>query len=182
MRLMSIDSRRVAAGILDAVPFARTLGVEFVELAPDGAGGFRVVVRLPDSAATHNHVGGPHAGAMFTLGETASGAVVLAAFGHLLDRAVPLAVRADIAYRRLAMGPVRATARLARPAADVTAEFDAGTRPEFPVLIEIGTEEGGGTGGRSAAGEGTGTGVGTVTAEMSVVWTLRHVDAHREPR
>ena len=50
---------------------------------------------------------------MFTLGETASGAVVLAAFGQLLDRAVPLAVRAEIAYRKLAMGPVLATARLA---------------------------------------------------------------------
>jgi acyl-coenzyme A thioesterase PaaI-like protein len=167
---MSIDSRRIAAGMLDAVPFARTLGFEFVEVAPDGADGFRAVVRLPDSAATHNHVGGPHAGAMFTLGETASGAVVLAAFGHLLDRAVPLAVRADIAYRRLAMGPVRATARLARPVAEVTAEFDAGIRPEFPVLIEIGPDE------------GTGPEEGTVTGEMSVAWTLRHAGAHREPR
>jgi acyl-coenzyme A thioesterase PaaI-like protein len=152
---MVIDSRQIAAGMLEAVPFARTLGCEVVEVAPDGADGVRAVVRLPDSAATHNHVGGPHAGAMFTLGETASGAVTLAAFGHLLDRAVPLAVRADIAYRKLAMGPVRATARLARPVAEVVAEFDAGTRPEFPVAIEISTED------------------GAVTAEMTVVWTLR---------
>ncbi|MEV4757260.1 DUF4442 domain-containing protein [Micromonospora sp. NPDC049559] len=152
---MSIDSRQVAAGMLEAVPFARTLGFEFVEIAPEAAGGVRAVVRLPDSAATHNHVGGPHAGAMFTLGETASGAVVLAAFGHLLDRAVPLAVRADIAYRRLALGPVRATARLGRPIDEVLAEFESGTRPEFPVPVEIATED------------------GTTTAEMTVVWTLR---------
>ncbi|HEY0696517.1 MAG TPA: DUF4442 domain-containing protein, partial [Micromonospora sp.] len=92
---------------------------------------------------------------MFTLGETASGAVVLAAFGHLLDRAVPLAVRADIAYRKLAMGAVTATARLDRPAAEVVAELDAGTRPEFPVRVEIATAD------------------GTVTGEMTVVWTLR---------
>ncbi|MGK5737988.1 DUF4442 domain-containing protein [Micromonospora sp. URMC 103] len=152
---MSIDSRQVAAGMLEAVPFARTLGFEFVEIAPEADGGVRAVVRLPDSPATHNHVGGPHAGAMFTLGETASGAVVLAAFGHLLDRAVPLAVRADIAYRKLARGPVRATARLAGSVTAVAAELDAGRRPEFPVEVEIATED------------------GTPTSQMTVVWTLR---------
>ncbi|MEW2384402.1 DUF4442 domain-containing protein [Micromonospora sp. NPDC047707] len=152
---MTIDSRLVATAMLEAVPFARTLDIEFVEVAPEADGGVRTVVRLPDSPATHNHVGGPHAGAMFTLGETASGAVVMAAFGHLLDRATPLAVRADIAYRKLAMGPVRATARLGRPAAEVIAELEAGQRPEFPVPVEIATEE------------------GKVTGEMTVIWTLR---------
>lgn len=152
---MSIDSRQVAAGMLEAVPFARTLGFEFVEIAPEADGGVRAVVRLPDSPATHNHVGGPHAGAVFTLGETASGAVVLAAFGQVLDRAVPLAVRADIAYRKLALGPVRATARLGRPPAEVVAELESGRRPEFPVEVEISTDD------------------GTPTSEMTVIWTLR---------
>jgi acyl-coenzyme A thioesterase PaaI-like protein len=151
---MPIDAQAVGAGMLQAVPFARSLGFEFLDAAPDG-GGVRTVVRLPDSPATHNHVGGPHAGAIFTLGETASGAVVLAAFAHLLDRAVPLAVRADIAYKRLAIGAVRATARLGRPVEEVAAELAAGTRPEFPVLVEIATED------------------GETTAEMTVIWTLR---------
>jgi acyl-coenzyme A thioesterase PaaI-like protein len=146
---MALD---VAAGMLQAVPFARTLGVEFVAVA-DGP---LVTVRLPDSPANHNHVGGPHAGALFSLGETASGAVVMAAFAHLLDRAVPLAVRAEIAYRKLAMGPVRATARLGRPAAEVEAELTAGGRPEFPVQVEVSRESD-----------------GAVTAELSVTWTLR---------
>ncbi|MFI7304693.1 DUF4442 domain-containing protein [Micromonospora aurantiaca] len=152
---MSIDSRQVAAGLLEAVPFARTLGIEFVEVAPEAEGGVRAVVRLPDDPAHHNHVGGPHAGAMFTLGETASGAVVLAAFGQVLDRAVPLAVTATIRYLKVAVGPVQATARLGRPPADVLAELDAGTRPEFPVEVEIGTED------------------GTVTSALTVIWTLR---------
>ncbi|MFV2103921.1 DUF4442 domain-containing protein [Micromonospora sp. LOL_024] len=111
--------------------------------------------RSPSEPATHNHVGGPHAGAMFTLGETASGAVVLAAFGHLLDRATPLAVRAEIAYRKLAIGPVLATARLGRPPAEVVAQLEAGERPEFPVPVEIATEN------------------GKPTGEMTVIWTLR---------
>ncbi|MEU0156677.1 DUF4442 domain-containing protein [Micromonospora fulviviridis] len=152
---MSIDSRQVAAGLLEAVPFARTLGIEFVEVAPEAEGGVRAVVRLPDLPAHHNHVGGPHAGAMFTLGETASGAVVLAAFGQVLDRAVPLAVTATIAYRKVATGPVLATARLGRAPAEVLAELDAGQRPEFPVEVEIGTED------------------GTTTSVLTVTWTLR---------
>ncbi|MFI7590368.1 DUF4442 domain-containing protein [Micromonospora sp. NPDC049359] len=152
---MTIDSRQVAAGILQSVPFARTLGIEFVEVAPEADGGVRAVVRLPDTPATHNHVGGPHAGAMFTLGETASGAVVLAAFGQLLDRAVPLAVRAEIAYRKLALGSVLATARLGRPASEVVAELEVGQRPEFDIEVEIATED------------------GTPTSTMTVIWTLR---------
>ena len=132
------------------VPMARTLNLEFRETTPEKA-----VVALPDQSDFHNHVGGPHAGAMFTLGESASGAIVLAAFGEQLSRAVPLAVSADIAYKKLAMGPVTATATLGRPAAEVVAELDAGRRPEFPVAIAIQRED------------------GAVTGEMTVVWTLR---------
>jgi len=152
---MSIDSRQVAAGLLDAVPFARTLGIEFVEVAPAAAAGVRAVVRLPDDPAHHNHVGGPHAGAMFTLGESASGAVVLAAFGQVLDRAVPLAVTATIRYLKVAVGPVLATARLGGVPAEVLAELDAGRRPEFPVEVEVRTED------------------GTLTSSLTVIWTLR---------
>lgn len=132
------------------VPMARTLNLEFVETTPE-----RAVVRMSDQPDFHNHVGGPHAGAMFTLAETASGAIVLSAFGEQLSRAVPLAVRAEIAYKKLAMGPVTATATLGRPVADVVAELDSGERPEFPVEIAITRED------------------GATTGEMTVVWTLR---------
>ena len=132
------------------VPMARTLNLEFTETTPE-----RAVVRLPDQSDYHNHVGGPHAGAMFTLAESASGAIVLAAFGDQLSRAVPLAVRAEIGYKKLAMGAVTATARLGRPAADVIAELDAGRRPEFPVEVAITRED------------------GAVTGEMTITWTLR---------
>ncbi|MET8182602.1 DUF4442 domain-containing protein [Streptomyces sp. NPDC005336] len=132
------------------VPMVRTLNLEFIEASAE-----RAVLCLPDQPDFHNHVGGPHAGAMFTLAESASGAIVLAAFADQLGRAVPLAVRAEIGYRKLAKGPVTATARLGRPAAEVVAELDAGERPEFPVNIEITRED------------------GAVTGEMSIIWTLR---------
>lgn len=132
------------------VPMVRTLNLEFLESTAD-----RAVVRMPDQADFHNHVGGPHAGAMFTLAESASGAIVIAAFGDQLARAVPLAVSAEIGYKKLAMGEVTATATLGRPAADVVAELDEGKRPEFPVAVQIQRAD------------------GAVTGEMTVVWTLR---------
>ncbi|MET9773097.1 DUF4442 domain-containing protein [Streptomyces sp. NPDC006367] len=132
------------------VPMVRTLNLEYLETTPEKA-----VLALPDQPEYHNHVGGPHAGAMFTLGESASGAIVLAAFGDQLPRAVPLLVTAEIAFRKLALGPVTATATLGRPVADVVAELDEGKRPEFPVSVAIRRED------------------GAVTGEMTVVWTLR---------
>jgi uncharacterized protein (TIGR00369 family) len=132
------------------VPMVRTLNLEFTETTPE-----RAVVSLPDQGDFHNHVGGPHAGAMFTLAESASGAVVLAAFGEQLSRAVPLAVRAEIGYHKLAMGQVTATAELGRAAGEVVAELDAGGRPEFPVEVAITRED------------------GSVTGHMRIIWTLR---------
>ncbi|MDK0518207.1 DUF4442 domain-containing protein [Streptomyces sp. ML-6] len=142
---MSVGEMLVAT-----VPMARTLNLEFLETTAE-----RAVVRLPDQAGYHNHIGGPHAGAMFTLAESASGAIVIAAFGDQLSRAVPLAVKAEIGYKKLAKGVVTATATLGRPVAEVVAELDEGKRPEFPVVIEIRRED------------------GAVTGEMTVVWTLR---------
>ncbi|MDX3237853.1 DUF4442 domain-containing protein [Streptomyces sp. ME03-5709C] len=147
---MSENQHQIGELMAATVPMAATLGIEFLETTAE-----RAVVRLPDQPGYHNHIGGPHAGAMFTLAETASGAVVLAAFAERLSRAVPLAVRAEIGYKKLAMGPVTATARLGRPAADVIAELDEGERPEFPVTVAIQRED------------------GAVTGEMSIVWTLR---------
>ncbi|MET8061482.1 DUF4442 domain-containing protein [Streptomyces microflavus] len=136
--------------LVATVPMARTLNLDFLETTAE-----RAVVRLPDQAEYHNHVGGPHAGAMFTLAESASGAIVIAAFGDQMSRAVPLAVKAEIGYKKLAMGEVTATATLGRPIAEVVAQLDAGERPEFPVAIEIRRAD------------------GAVTGEMTVVWTLR---------
>jgi hypothetical protein len=81
--------------------------------------------------------------------------VVLAAFGAELGRVVPLALRAEISYRKLAMGPLRAMARMDRAPAEVLAELDSGARPEIPVRVEISTED------------------GVVTAEMTIFWILR---------
>lgn len=147
---MAMDLDAVKAGLPQAVPMVRTLDLRFESLEPT-----RAVMVLPDQAAYHNHVGGPHAGAMFTLAESASGALVLANFGDLLDRATPLAVDATIRYAKLAIGEVTAEAVLDRPADEVRAELDGGQRPEFGVEVTLRNAE------------------GVVTGTMSIRWTLK---------
>lgn len=147
---MTTDEMSLGELFVATVPMARTMKLGFAEITPQ-----RAVVTLPDQGEYHNHVGGPHAGAMFTLGESASGVIVLAAFGEQLSRAVPLAVSAEISYKKLAMGEVTATATLGRPVAEVVAELDAGQRPEFPVSVELRRQD------------------GALSGEMTVVWTLR---------
>lgn len=134
----------MAAGemVAASVPMVRTLDLEFLESTAE-----RAVVHMPARADFHNHVGAPHAGAMFTPAESVSGAIVMAAFGDQLTRAVPLAVNAEIANRKSAMGEATATATLGRPVADVVTELDAGERPEFQVAIEITRADGAATGG-----------------------------------
>lgn len=147
---MTTDTSWVGEAMGRTVPWVRTVGVTFGETTAQ-----RAVAHLPDAAERHNHVGGPHAAMIFGLGETASGAVGLAAFGAVLERATPLVVRSEIGYVRLAKGPLTAVAVLDRPAADVLAELDAGTRPEFTVSVTITDAD------------------GRETSRMTVVWTLR---------
>jgi acyl-coenzyme A thioesterase PaaI-like protein len=132
------------------VPWVGTVGVEFIEVTAE-----RAVLRLPDAPELRNHVGGPHAAMIFGLGETATGAVTLAAFATTMERATPLPVRSDIAYQRIARGPLTAVAVLTRSASDVLAELEAGTRPEFGIEVTV-------TDGEDRE-----------TARMTVVWTLR---------
>ncbi|MBC6459310.1 DUF4442 domain-containing protein [Actinomadura sp. HBU206391] len=151
--MATVDLATVRNALTGLVPFVRLIGPEFLE-HEEG----RALLRQPDREELHNHVGGPHAGVLFSLAETASGAVVIGAFMDQLPIATPLAVSADIRYLKLARGEVTAEALLSRPAADVRAELADGGRPEFDVAVTI----------RRADGE--------MVAEMTVRWTLRPND------
>lgn len=152
---MALDLDAVRVGLPASVPMVATLGLEFVELGHD-----RMVLRLPDSESFRNHIGGPHAGAMFTVAESASGALVLANYGDLLAEVTPLAVEATIRYLKVARGPVTATATMGSHVDTVLTTLRAGGRPEFHVEVELST------------GEGEER---LVTGEMTVLWTLKPV-------
>jgi len=145
-----MDFDAVKASMPTLVPMVGTLDLEFLELDERTA-----VLRLPDQKPYHNHIGGPHAGAMFTLGESASGALVFVNFGDRMADATPLAVEATIRYLKFAKGRVTATATLDRDPSDISAELDEGRRPEFRVEVALTTDD------------------GTQTGSMSVLWTLK---------
>ena len=90
---MAIDLQAIKESLPSMVPMVGTLDLAFIELTADSA-----IMKLPDQPAFRNHLGGPHAGAMFTLGESASGSLVLANFADRLESVIPLAVSAEIPY------------------------------------------------------------------------------------
>lgn len=153
-----MEPAAVAAGMPHMVPLVGTLRIEFVELSQQS-----VLLRLPDDPAFHNHIGGPHAGAMFSLAETASGALVLANFGDLLSECTPLAVHGEIDYRKIAMGDLWAHAHFTDSAADLVRAVQAGERREFSIAVSLFTHTG------SSQTETS----RTDTGEASFIWTLR---------
>ena len=92
----AVDPTTFTAAIRASAPLIDTLSIEVLDVTD------RVLLRLPNEVGSRNHMGGPHAGAIFTLGETAAACYMLVRLGHLLDRGVALAVSADIAWSKLA--------------------------------------------------------------------------------
>ncbi len=88
-----------------SVPFANHVGVELEEIEKG-----RAVARLPFRPEGLNHIGTQHAGALFTLGEAASGAAMAGVFAAVLLEIRPVAADAAIRYLAVAKGPVRAEA------------------------------------------------------------------------
>ncbi|MFD7891956.1 PaaI family thioesterase [Streptomyces albidoflavus] len=74
---MSAEQMSIGEMLAATVPMVRTLDLTFGEVTAE-----RAVAHLPDQAAYHNHVGGPHAGAMFTLAESARGGSLRAPRGR----------------------------------------------------------------------------------------------------
>ncbi len=126
------DFDLIAQGMTQAVPFAGHLGLEVTRVAEGEA-----EVRLPERAELTNHVGSQHAGALFTVAETASGAAFVGAFAERLGDVTPLARAAEISYLKIAKGPIEASARLGVPAAEALATLDEEGKVVFPCEIEL---------------------------------------------
>lgn len=90
-----------------AVPFAKHVGIviEHVE-----RGQARAI--LKERSDVMNHVGSLHAGALFTLGEAASGAAMAGALAPVILNARPVATEASIKYLKLAKGTITAVGQV----------------------------------------------------------------------
>lgn len=151
-----MDYEAIAKGMAMAVPFAGHLNLEIVDLA-DG----EAVVRLPERPELTNHVGTQHAGALFTVAETASGAAFVGAFAARLGDVTPLARSAEISYELPARGVVTAVAKLGIDRDEALSTLDSAGKVEFPCTVEL------------TAGDGT------PVATATVSWHVRLKDAER---
>lgn len=149
--MLGIPGASIGPLMHSLVPMVSTLGLEYADdITPESA-----VVVLRDQPAYRNHVGGPHAAAMFLVAESATGAAAVAAFGDMLDRAVLLPMTAGMEFLSIAKGDLTATASMTGDADAARAMFDAGGRPEFEVIADITDAE------------------GTVTGRLRTRWTLK---------
>ena len=126
------DYDAIAAGMTQAVPFAGYLGLEITKVAEGEA-----TVVLPERQELTNHVGSQHAGALFTAAETASGAAFVGAFAERMGDVTPLARGAEIAYEKIAKGPITASATLGVPKDEALATLDADGKVEFPCEVVL---------------------------------------------
>lgn len=134
---MTIDYAAVPGLFAAAVPFAGFLGIEYGPVGPDEA-----VLRLRDDPAKHNHIGTLHAGALFSLAESASGVMMIAAIADKLAGVTPLAAKAEIAYEKVARGDVTATARIEGGPGPVLETLEQVGKVRFPVVVEVTDESG----------------------------------------
>lgn len=122
----------IAAQLGANVPFARHAGIEIAEVAKGSAAA--MVVPAPERL---NHVQSIHAGVLYTLGETCSGAAMAGAIAPVLMQARPLATTAKIKYLSIAKGDVFAIARTSIPAEDILSSLQDEGKVAFNVEVEM---------------------------------------------
>lgn len=133
------------------VPFAKAIGIDTSKV---GDGTAEAVLDLaPDRM---NHIGTMHAGAVFTLGEAASGGACAGAIAEqLMAGAKPVAASATIRYLKISKGNMRAEARTSRSGEEIRADLAENGKVRFEVLVGLFDE------------------TGEQTAEMQIDWSVK---------
>lgn len=116
------------------IPFAEHVGLQVRE-RPDG----NIVVVLPETDKTLNHIGTQHAGALFTLAETASGLYLQRIFARHVSSAtvIPVVRGASIAFKKPARGAVSATASMDLSPGQVLDAIQSQGRADFAVHVTL---------------------------------------------
>ena len=140
---------RIKQQMMDTLPFVRLLGISIDDI---GAGTSKV--SMPEDPKLNNHLGTQHAGALFTLAETASGAAMAGGFAELILGLRPVAKESRLAYQKLARGATRAEGRVPGDLAALKAQLAQDGKVAFPVEVDIFDSE------------------GTLAAQVTVDWYL----------
>ena len=125
------SSLDIPALIANARGFVGTLGPQVLDVQA-------ARLRLDAGPELHNHLGGPHAAAIFGLGETAAYVVLLRVFGDLVEQgAVPLVKSSQIGYTAIATGPLLAEAQLTGDEASARSALADRGRASFDVEVRF---------------------------------------------
>lgn len=127
----------IRAQLSQSVPFARHTGVELISIG-DG----EAEAKLEQNANTINHIGSQHAGALYTLGETASGAAMAGAFASELLNVRPVASSATVKYEKVAKGTITAQARTKETASKLRDDLETGGKAVFDVDVHFQDDKG----------------------------------------
>lgn len=129
---MALDFEAVKEGLQAVIPFNNHLGLVYEEV---GLG--RSTVLLPDDPRLQNHIATQHAAGMFAAAEAASGGAFAGSFTDLMGSVTPLAEKAEIAYKKVARGPITATALLKGDSEALRRDLEESGRMRFPVEVEL---------------------------------------------
>ncbi len=125
------------AALVEAVPFVKHLGVEMLDTS-DGAAQCRL--KLDDRVK--NHLGTLHAGAMYTLAETASGMAMATIFADKMFTLKPVAAGAEVQYLKLAKGDVTAKAEAKDSPDQLRSQLEADGKVRLDVAVSLYDESG----------------------------------------
>ncbi|MEM8692819.1 MAG: YiiD C-terminal domain-containing protein [Pseudomonadota bacterium] len=115
-----------------AVPFAKHVGVVLQEIGDGTASAM-----LEQRSEIENHIQTQHAGAMFTLGEAASGAAMAGALAPIILGLRPVARNAKITYKKIAKGTLTAHAACDQPGQALQDALKAEGKADFEVKVDI---------------------------------------------
>ena len=125
-----MDAAAVKNLVEQLIPFVKKTGVVAEELTAT-----KVKLRLPHDPSNLNPMGILHAGATFTLAETAAAALCVMAFG---ERAMFLGKRVDIAFKRPGKSDVVATSQLTPvDAQKILDEVGKMGKTDAPIVVDV---------------------------------------------
>jgi acyl-coenzyme A thioesterase PaaI-like protein len=140
---------QIPALLRQMVPFIETVGLTIDEVGPGTA-----VARLASRPEVHNHIGTVHAGALYTVGESATGAVVLGLFGDKLPGVFIALKSATVAHTKARPGDLVAHAAVVGDAKAIRKGYDADGKADFDVAVRFEVE-------------------GTEVAQVTYTWAVR---------
>lgn len=122
----------IKAQLSAIVPFQNHVGITLLEVG-DGVAS----AQLEQRDEVSNHIGSMHAGAMFTLGEAASGAAMAGALAPVILSMRPVAATAGLAFKRIAKGGLTAHAKTSAPGVELMKTIKDEGKVAFDVAVDI---------------------------------------------